>query len=210
MKGDVMNEKMPVWATEAAARMQDRLAQLLQNVDGLHTAWHGEEGRVVVADAQGTGLEAVQSDGDSPAFGYRLGGVPGESADTFDESVAELQQAWRAEPGRLTVFTKDRCPACQMTRRQFDKAGLAYMVVDLADAEPERAEFVEQGIRQAPVVEVAGQEPYGGFNPARIKDIIATTFPPIDEASPTAGRAGGGHRPRSAQHDQAQTRGRGR
>ena len=207
MKGDVMNEEMPVWATEAAARMQDRLAQLLQNVDGLHTAWHGEEGRVVVADVQGTGLEAVQSDGDSPAFGYRLGGVPGESADTFDESVAELQQAWRAEPGRLTVFTKDRYPACQMTRRQFDKAELTYMVVDLADAEPERAEFVEQGIRQAPVVEVAGKEPYGGFNPAKIKDIIAT-FPPIDEAAPTSVRAGGGHRTRPAQQEQERGRGR--
>lgn len=207
MKGDVMNEEMPVWATEAAARMQDRLAQLLQNVDGLHTAWNGEEGRVVVADVQGTGLEAVQSDGDSPAFGYRLGGVPGESADTFDESVAELQQAWRAEPGRLTVFTKDRCPACQMTRRQFDKAELTYMVVDLADAEPERAEFVEQGIRQAPVVEVAGKEPYGGFNPAKIKDIIAT-FPPIDEAAPTSVRAGGGHRTRPAQQEQERGRGR--
>lgn len=207
MKGDVMNEEMPVWATEAAARMQDRLAQLLQNVDGLHTAWHGEEGRVVVADVQGTGLEAVQSDGDSPAFGYRLGGVPGESADTFDESVAELQQAWRAEPGRLTVFTKDRCPACQMTRRQFDKAELTYMVVDLADAEPERAEFVEQGIRQAPVVEVAGKEPYGGFNPAKIKEIIET-FPPIDEAAPTSVRAGGGHRTRPAQQEQERGRGR--
>lgn len=207
MKGDVMNEEMPVWATEAAARMQDRLAQLLQNVDGLYTAWHGEEGRVVVADVQGTGLEAVQSDGDSPAFGYRLGGVPGESADTFDESVAELQQAWRAEPGHLTVFTKDRCPACQMTRRQFDKAGLTYMVVDLAEAEPERAEFVEQGIRQAPVVEVAGQEPYGGFNPARIKDIIAT-FPPIGEAASTAVRAGGGHRTRPSQQEQERGRGR--
>ena len=207
MKGDVMNEEMPVWAPEAAARMQDRLAQLLQNVDGLHTAWHGEEGRLVVADAQGTGLEAVQSDGDSPAFGYRLGGVPGESADTFDESVAELQQAWRAEPGRLTVFTKDRCPACQMTRRQFDKAGLAYMVVDLAEAEPERAEFVEQGIRQAPVVEVAGQELYGGFNPRKIKDIIAT-FPPIDEAASTAVRVGGGHRARPSQQEQERGRGR--
>lgn len=57
------------------------------------------------------------------------------------------------------------------------------------------------------MVEVAGREPYGGFDPAKIKDIVAT-FPPIDEAAPTAVRAGGGHRTRPAQQEQERGRGR--
>lgn len=211
MKGDVMNDdKMPAWAAAAADGMEDRLGKCLRNSGGLKTSWHSEESRLVVADGHGTGLEATQSDSGRPVFGYRLDGVADRSfRGTVDEALNRLQQAWRASPGRLTIFTKDHCPACAVTRRQLDKAGVSYMLIDLAGAEAERAEFVEQGIRQAPVVEVAGQKPYGGFDPAKIKDIIATSFPPTSTPRPAPiGHENGGHRPTPAQPDH--TRGRGR
>jgi|GEM_PF-2490754 len=202
----VADAPWPKWARQALDTLKQRLEPLLPNSE-FTPEYDDAADKVALVTREGDGLIATFA---TEFYGYRISGKDSsEFIESLDEAVAELQQAWRAEPGRLTVFTKDHCPACQMTRRQFDKAGLAYMVVDLAEAESERAGFVDRGIRQAPVVEVAGQEPYGGFNPGKIKDIIAT-FPPIDEAAPTVGRAGGGHRPRATQHDQVQARGRGR
>lgn len=206
-RAELADAPWPKWARQALETLRERLEPLLPNSE-FTPEYDDAADQVALVTREGDGLIATFA---TEFYGYRISGKDSsEFIESLDEAVAELQQAWRAEPGHLTVFTKDHCPACQMTRRQFDKAGLPYMVVDLAEAESERAGFVDRGIRQAPVVEVAGQEPYGGFNPARIKDIVAT-FPPIDEAGPTAVRAGGGHRPpRAAQHDQAQARGRGR
>lgn len=207
----VADAPWPNWARQALDTLRERLEPLLPNSE-FTPEYDDAADKVALVTREGDGLIAtfppvwmsVQF------YGYKIAGRENQVlSQSLDEAVKEFQDEWRKVDGNLTVYTLDHCPACQMTRRQFDKAGLPYMVVDLADAEPERAEFVEQGIRQAPVVEVAGKEPYGGFNPARIKGIIAT-FPPIDEAGPTSVRAGGGHRPRAAQQDQAQTRGRGR
>lgn len=207
----VADAPWPKWARQALDTLKERLEPLFPNSE-LTPEYDDAADKVALVTREGDGLVAtfppvwmsVQF------YGYKVAGKENQVlSQSLDEAVKEFQDEWRQVDGNLTVYTLDHCPACQMTRRQFDKAELTYMVVDLADAEPERAEFVEQGIRQAPVVEVAGKEPYGGFNPGKIKDIIAT-FPPIDEAGPTAVRAGGGHRPRAAQQDQAQTRGRGR
>jgi len=207
----VADAPWPKWARQELETLRGRLEPLLPNSE-LTPEYDDAADKVALVTREGDGLiatfdpvwMAVQF------YGYKIAGKENQVlSQSLDEAVKEFQDEWRQVDGNLTVYTLDHCPACQMTRRQFDKAGLTYMVVDLADAEPERAEFVEQGIRQAPVVEVAGKEPYGGFNPGKIKDIIAT-FPPIDEAAPTVGRAGSGHRPRATQHDQVQARGRGR
>lgn len=111
-------------------------------------------------------------------YGWQLDGVLGPtSLSSVDAAVAALRRAWRAE-GRLTVFTLDHCPACRLTARQLERAGVAYMEIALAEAGQERAAFAERGIRSAPVVEVAGREPFGGFDPDKLRDVIST-FPPL-------------------------------
>lgn len=139
---------------------------------GLHTGevaavWDPDRATVEVADRDGTGLQARVEDG-TQVYGWQLDGVPGPtSLSSVDEAVAALRRAWRAE-GRLTVFTLNHCPACRLTARQLERAGVAYMEIA----------FAERGIRSAPVVEVAGREPFGGFDPDKLRDVIST-FPPL-------------------------------
>ena len=166
----------PRWAVRAASVLLVRLQA------GLHTGevaavWDPDRVTVEVADRAGTGLQARVEAG-AQVYGWQLDGVPGPtSLSSVDEAVAALRRAWRAE-GRLTVFTLDHCPACRLTGRQLERAGVAYMEIALAEAGQERAAFAERGIRSAPVVEVAGREPFGGFDPDKLRDVIST-FPPL-------------------------------
>lgn len=153
----------PRWAVRAASVLLVRLQA------GLHTGevaavWDPDRVTVEVADRAGTGLQARVEAG-AQVYGWQLDGVPGPTLlSSVDEAVAALRRAWRAE-GRLTA-------------RQLERAGVAYMEIVLAEAGQERAAFAERGIRSAPVVEVAGREPFGGFDPDKLRDVIST-FPPL-------------------------------
>ena len=72
----------------------------------------------------------------------------------------------------VTLYAKPHCPQCRATRRQFDKLGVDYHVVDLTQDAGALQHFVAAGYRQAPIV-VAGAETWSGFRPDRIKRIAA-------------------------------------
>lgn len=61
----------------------------------------------------------------------------------------------------ITVHTKPRCVQCDATKRYLDRHGLAFVEVDLT---PEStARFQAAGVLAAPVVELPGHAPFGGF-----------------------------------------------
>ena len=114
----------------------------------------------------------------------------------------------QAEAPELTVYTTPNCPGCKMTRRQLDKAGVAYEAVDLSSRPDLVEQFRAEGLRQAPIIEVDGQRT-AGFNPDRIKAIVAAATP--QQAPGTSGPSGGGgDRPsRAPQQQRSRTRGEG-
>lgn len=61
----------------------------------------------------------------------------------------------------ILVHTKPRCVQCDATKRYLDRHGLEWEEVPLT---PEStAAFQARGILAAPVVELPGEEPFGGF-----------------------------------------------
>lgn len=68
----------------------------------------------------------------------------------------------------VTVYTKPACVQCNATYKALDKAGVAYIKVDITQDDAARDHVISLGYLQAPVV-VAGQDHWAGFRPDRIK-----------------------------------------
>ena len=71
----------------------------------------------------------------------------------------------------VTVYTNPQCVQCDMTKRQFDKFGVEYSVVSLADVPEKLAEFKELGLMAAPIV-TTDIKIWSGFKPAKIKSLV--------------------------------------
>ena len=54
-----------------------------------------------------------------------------------------MSQAYLPAPGTITMFSTPWCCYCVRLKRQLDKAGLAYVEVDI-EQDPEAAAYVEQ------------------------------------------------------------------
>ena len=116
---------------------------------------------------------------------------------------AEVSSQARADEPELTVYTTPDCPGCQMTRRQLDKAGATYTEVDLTTRPDLVEQFRAEGLRQAPIIETSDGQRTAGFNPDRIKAIVAAATP--QQAPGTSGPSdggGGGSRPTHAPQQQ--------
>ena len=138
-----------------------------------------------LADAQ---YEATYSTGRPPA--------------ALDVSQAQV------EVPELTVYTTPDCPGCQMTTRQLDKAGVAYAAIDLSGRPDLVEQFRSEGLLQAPIIETSDGQRTAGFDPARIKAIVAAATP--QQAPGTPGPSDGGSRPsRAPQQQRSRARGEG-
>lgn len=70
----------------------------------------------------------------------------------------------------VTVYTNPSCVQCDMTKRQFDKLGIEYSVIDLASVPEKLAEFKQQGFMAAPIV-TTDVKVWSGFKPAKIQSL---------------------------------------
>jgi glutaredoxin-like protein NrdH len=72
---------------------------------------------------------------------------------------------------KITVYTKNGCPQCDMTKNVLTGEGFEYEVKNIEEDQAAYDYVVNDlGLRQMPVVEVEGQEPFSGFRP----DILLT------------------------------------
>lgn len=71
----------------------------------------------------------------------------------------------------VTVYSQPSCVQCNQTYRALDRKGIPYDVVDVSQDKDAHQLVTGLGYRSAPVV-IAGDEHWGGFQPARI-DAIA-------------------------------------
>ncbi|GBE67765.1 NrdH-redoxin [Mycobacterium sp. MFM001] len=77
-----------------------------------------------------------------------------------------------------TIYTKPACVQCIATKREFDKHGLPYILVDLT--QDERALELVQGLgyQQVPIV-IAAEQHWAGFRPDRIKTLANRPHPTL-------------------------------
>jgi glutaredoxin-like protein NrdH len=71
----------------------------------------------------------------------------------------------------VTIYTTPNCVQCNMTKREFDKAGINYTVVDLSQNAEKAAEFKEQGFLAAPIV-TTDIKIWSGFKLPKIRSLI--------------------------------------
>ncbi len=75
-----------------------------------------------------------------------------------------------------TVYTKDNCVQCDMTKRLMDKIGVEYEIINISENPSELDKLIEMGYRAAPVVVVTsetGIESWAGFQPDKITSLAA-------------------------------------
>ena len=72
----------------------------------------------------------------------------------------------------ITVYTKYGCPKCEMTKNVLNGEGIQFNIINVED-DQEAYDYVVNtlGLRQMPVVEVEGQEPFTGFEPDKLKEL---------------------------------------
>lgn len=72
---------------------------------------------------------------------------------------------------RTIIYTKTACVQCNATKREFDKLGLNYDLVDITVDPDARDLVLSLGHLSAPVV-VTADDHWSGFRPDRIKALI--------------------------------------
>ncbi|HEO1849899.1 TPA: redoxin NrdH [Streptococcus agalactiae] len=71
----------------------------------------------------------------------------------------------------ITVFSKNNCMQCKMTKKFLDQHGVDFEEINI-DEKPEKIEYVKNlGFSAAPVIE-AGNVVFSGFQPSKLKELV--------------------------------------
>ena len=71
----------------------------------------------------------------------------------------------------VTVYSKNNCVQCKMTKRFLDSNNIAYQEINL-DEQPEFIEQVKElGFNAAPIIQTP-TEVFSGFQPAKLKKLV--------------------------------------
>lgn len=71
----------------------------------------------------------------------------------------------------VTIYTTPNCVQCNQTKREFDKHGIEYSVVDLSKHPEKLEEFKEQGHLSAPIV-TTDIKTWSGFRREKIHNLV--------------------------------------
>lgn len=74
---------------------------------------------------------------------------------------------------KITVYTKSGCPQCDMTKRVLKDNDVPFEIKDV-EKDAEAMHHVKEvlGFSAMPVVEVEGEEPFAGFRPDKLNELI--------------------------------------
>lgn len=67
----------------------------------------------------------------------------------------------------ITVYSKPNCPQCAATKRQLNRRGFNYTVIDISDNPQTIDQLRQKGWQQMPVV-IADDESWSGYRPDNI------------------------------------------
>lgn len=74
----------------------------------------------------------------------------------------------------ITVYTKNNCIQCVMTKKELTKRGLTYKEINIEEQPTATEELIERNLRSMPVVVVDGNwsGAFGGFQPDRLEGLV--------------------------------------
>ena len=72
----------------------------------------------------------------------------------------------------VTVYTKPNCMQCNFTKKFLDDHSIRYEIKDSLESEAALAEVKELGFQSLPVVVFDGVEPFFGFRPDLLEQLI--------------------------------------
>lgn len=72
----------------------------------------------------------------------------------------------------ITVYTKNNCPQCNMTKNVLNGKNIEYKLINVEE-DAEAMTYVKEVLKftSMPVVVVEGQEPFAGFRPDKLDEI---------------------------------------
>ncbi|AZU98866.1 thioredoxin domain [Bacillus phage vB_BanS_Sophrita] len=74
---------------------------------------------------------------------------------------------------KITVYTKSGCPQCDMTKRVLTENEVEFELVDVEKDEKAFHYIKEElGLSAMPVVIVEGEEPFTGFRPDKLNELV--------------------------------------
>lgn len=73
----------------------------------------------------------------------------------------------------VTVYTKNGCPQCNMTKKMLEDVGINFIIRNV-EQDSSALMFIKEelGLSSLPVTTVDGQEPIIGFNPEKLKGLM--------------------------------------
>lgn len=72
---------------------------------------------------------------------------------------------------KITVYTKNNCMPCRMTKKFLTENGVDFEEINIEE-QPEKIDYIKGlGFSAAPVIE-AGDVVFSGFQPGKLKEII--------------------------------------
>lgn len=71
-----------------------------------------------------------------------------------------------------TVYTKNNCVQCDMTKRLMDQMGIQYNTINISEQPEELDKLIAMGYRAAPVV-ITENASWAGFQPEKISLLAA-------------------------------------
>lgn len=72
----------------------------------------------------------------------------------------------------ITVYSKVGCGQCLFTKKYLEKRNLAYLEKNISENQEWLEEVKEMGFQSLPVIKVAGEEPFNGFQPHRLDALV--------------------------------------
>lgn len=73
----------------------------------------------------------------------------------------------------VIVYTKNNCPQCELTKTVLSSEGVAYQTINVED-DRDALHYVKSvlGFSSTPVIVADGHEPFAGFHPDKLKELV--------------------------------------
>lgn len=72
----------------------------------------------------------------------------------------------------ITVYTKNNCPQCMLTKRFLDEHHLSFNEINLSDHPEEVDSLLAEGFQQAPVIKTSTGISFSGFQPDQLEQLL--------------------------------------
>lgn len=72
----------------------------------------------------------------------------------------------------IKVYSKPNCMQCEFTKKFLKDNGLQFEVRDVFESEKFKEEVVELGFTSLPVVVADGHEPFSGYRPDKLDELV--------------------------------------